>query len=121
MKKIILILIALTLTGCHFRERSVVYEPAYTKTVVVETATPAPAPSHGHSHGSTVVVEQSSSYDSISMHCAVTVEPFYEDPYQCFYYHTHTECDWYVGYGCYEVWVWDEYSCEWYYSFDYCV
>tara|TARA_R100000005_G_C4917809_1_gene152472 strand:- start:167 stop:532 length:366 start_codon:yes stop_codon:yes gene_type:complete len=121
MKKIILILIALTLTGCHFRERSVVYEPAYTKTVVVETPTPAPAPSHGHSHGTTtVVVEQPDPYVH-AIQCPASHPPFYEDPYQCFYYSTHTECDWYVGWGCYEVWTWDEYTCEWYYSFDYCI
>tara|TARA_A100001515_G_scaffold138912_1_gene132969 strand:- start:27 stop:392 length:366 start_codon:yes stop_codon:yes gene_type:complete len=121
MKKIILILIALTLTGCHFRERSVVYEPAYTKTVVVETATPAP--SHGHSHGTTtVVVEQPDPYvHAIQCGAWSGSPPFYEDPYQCFYYSTHTECDWYVGWGCYEVWIWDEYTCDWYYSFDYCV
>ncbi len=108
MKKIILTLIALTLTGCHLKETTVVRQPA--KTIVVEET----VYTHTPSHTTTVVVEEVQYCDYYG------AMPFYADPYQCFYYSTHTECDWYVGYGCYEVWEWDEYSCEWYYSFDYC-
>jgi len=116
MKKIILLIATLTLTGCHFGGGPVVvHKVAPAKTVVVETVTPTPAPSHGHSHSTTVVVEE-------VQYCDYYGEmPYYADPYQCFYYHTHTECDWYVGFGCYEVWTWDEHSCHWFYSFDYCV
>ena len=107
MKKIILIIAALTLTGCHFGSAPVVVHKASpVKTVVVSEPV----------YTNTVIVEEV--HYCSGYHGEM---PYYEEPSQCYYYHTHTECDWYVGWGCYEVWTWDEYTCEWYYSFDYCI
>jgi len=49
------------------------------------------------------------------------VPPYYEDPDICFYYDkAYTECNWYVGYGCYETWLWDDLHCDWSYYGDWC-
>jgi len=48
--------------------------------------------------------------------------PYLSEPDICFEYQYGTmECDWYIGYGCYEVWEWDEWHCEWFYNYDYCI
>ena len=94
MKKIILALLTLTITGCHFAESPVVvYEPvpAHTKTVVV--------------------------YEEPYYCSQWDAAPFYDSPDFCY---ANGECDWYIGWGCYEVWQWDDWTCEWYYQYDYC-
>ena len=41
--------------------------------------------------------------------------------YSCHYYNnSDEECDWYIGWGCYETWYWDNYECDWYYLYTYC-
>ena len=107
MKKLILILIALTLTGCHFRETTVVRQ--HSSTVVVEETVYTHVPSHA---ATTVVYEETYYCDKWN------AAPFYESPDFCY---ANGECDWYVGWGCYEVWQWDDWTCEWYYQFDYCI
>lgn len=117
MKKIILLIATLTLSGCYFGGGPVViHKTTPTKTVVVEETVYHSTPSHA----STTVVEEVVVYEETYYCDYYGSMPFYADPDQCFYYPTHTECDWYVGWGCYEVWEWDDYSCEWYYAFDYC-
>jgi hypothetical protein len=107
MKKLILTLIAtaLTLSGCHIKETRVIRQPS--KTVVVEETVYT---AHTPSHSTTTVVEEVVVVEEVQYCDYYGSMPFYEDPYQC-----------YVGWGCYEVWEYDEYSCEWYYAFDYCV
>lgn len=91
MKKIILTLLTLALSGCHFGGPVVVHKATPTKTIVVEE----------------------------TYYCHQwAAAPFYEAPDFCY---ANGECDWYVGWGCYEVWYWDEWTCEWYYQFDYCI
>ena len=95
MKKIILALLTLTIAGCHFTEGPVVvYEPVptYAKTVVV--------------------------YEEPYYCDKWGAAPFYDSPDFCY---ANEECDWYVGWGCYEVWQWDDWTCEWEYLYDYCV
>ena len=106
MKKIILILLTLTLTGCHFGNPVVVYEhePIPTKTIVVEEPTPI--------HATEVVVYEETYYCD-----QWDAAPFYELPDFCY---ANGECDWYIGWGCYEAWYWDDWTCEWYYQYDYC-
>ena len=53
---------------------------------------------------------------------AYIYSPYDHDPSHCYYYADHhIECHWYFGYGDYEVWEWDDYSCHWRYLFDYSV
>ena len=95
MKKIILALLTLTIAGCHFAEGPVVvYEPVptYAKTVVV--------------------------YEEPYYCDKWGAAPFYDSPDFCY---ANEECDWYVGWGCYEIWHWDDWTCEWEYLYDYCV
>ena len=110
MKKTILTLLTLALSGCHFGGPVVVHKATPTKTIVVEeTVYTSPAPTYATS---TVVYEEVYYCDQWD------AAPFYEAPDFCY---ANGECDWYVGWGCYEVWYWDEWTCEWYYQFDYCI
>ena len=64
-------------------------------------------------------------YDTSPSHygCAEydALPPYYEDPAMCYYYDkVYTECDWYIGYGCYETWIWDDLHCDWSYYGDWC-
>ena len=104
----------------------------YCEQVYVETHYVAPAkPSGGHKN--IIVVEEEPSpsttivvveEEEASHYCDEynALPPYFEDPAFCIYpYHDYAECDWYIGYGCYETWAWDDYYCDWMYVTDYCV
>ena len=107
MKKNMLFIYALLLSGCHPHGCHVgtgTYTPRHT--VVVEEK----APAHTHVQEVYYICDDTGAEP-----------PFLKAPEQCYYYdYAPMECDWYVGWGCYEVWAWDEYYCEWIYLFDYC-
>ena len=114
MKKLILTLLTLPLTGCHFGGGPVVvHKSTPTKTVVVEETVHTHSPSH-----STTTVEEVVVYEETYYCSQWNAAPFYESPDFCY---ANGECDWYVGWGCYEVWQWDDWTCEWHYQFDYCI
>jgi hypothetical protein len=117
MKNIILLIATLTLTGCHFGGPVVVHKTTPTKTVVVEEVVHTYNPS-SPSHSTTTVVEEVVVYEETYYCSQWNAAPFYESPDFCY---ANGECDWYVGWGCYEVWQWDDWTCEWYYQFDYCI
>ena len=109
MKKLILTLVTLTLTGCHFGGPVVVHKRnAPIKTVVVEETV------YTKPTQTTTVVEEVVVYEEAHYCSQWDAAPFYESPDFCY---ANGECDWYVGWGCYEVWQWDDWTCEWYYQF----
>jgi len=112
MKKLILTLLTLTLTGCHFGGPVAVHKRnTPIKTVVVEETV------YTKPTQTTTVVEEVVVYGEAHYCSQWDAAPFYESPDFCY---ANGECDWYVGWGCYEVWQWDDWTCEWYYQFDYC-
>ena len=114
MKKLILTLLTLALSGCHFGGGPVVVhkKATPTKTVVVEETV------YTKPTQTTTVVEEVVVYEETYYCSQWDAAPFYDSPDFCY---ANGECDWYVGWGCYEVWQWDDWTCEWYYQFDYCI
>lgn len=117
-----LLLLAFMLSGCTAIETTCHYD-AYgdhhcTKVYHFEKS---PQPSTVY-----VVNEKPAEETIIVIEEEVCTESYWEPPipYQahiCYPYpNGDEECEWYIGYACFETWYWDEYQCEWHYLYTYC-
>lgn len=79
-----------------------------TTTIIVATA----EENSGGSNNNIIVIEEEPICD-IWEEAPLRSEPDWCSP--------EGECEWYVGYGCFEVWAWSEWDCHWYYQHDYCI
>ncbi len=56
---------------------------------------------------------------SVPLH--MQLPPWDHEADYCFYDSYGYQCEWYVGYGCYESYTFYHDECSWYYSYDYCL
>jgi hypothetical protein len=60
-------------------------------------------------------------YDPSCNGTPMEFSPYIYVPYYCYHYPNGAmECDWHTEYDCYDVWLWDDWLCEWYYVYSYC-
>jgi hypothetical protein len=60
-------------------------------------------------------------YDPYCQGSPMDFSNYHYVPWYCYHYPSGTmDCDWHTEYGCYDVWRWDDWQCEWHYQFSWC-